>query len=98
MYYYFNYSFLEEKLIEHYKTNTIIQAIDKFSKDLHSNTYRIRDIIINKMVFFNSNEIMKGIEILNLDNDEIKKCFFNIEKCFEEKKELVDYIKSKKHK
>ena len=43
MYYYFNYSFLEDKLISHYKTKTLIQAIDCFGKDMHSNIYRIRE-------------------------------------------------------
>ena len=98
MYYYFDYSFLEEKLINHYKTNTLIQAIDCFGKDLHSNIYRIRDIILNKLVFFNSNEVMKGIEILELKPDEVTKCFFNTEKSFNDKKDLVKYIKDKKNK
>ena len=98
MYYYFDYSFLEEKLINHYKTKTLIQAIDCFGKDIHSNIYRIRDIIKNKLVFFNSNEVMGGIEILKLTPDEVIKCFYNIEASFEDKKDLVKYIKEKKNK
>ncbi len=98
MYYYFNYSFLEDKLISHYKTKTLIQAIDCFGKDMHSNIYRIRDIILNKLVYFNSNEVMKGIELLNLNSDETIKCFFNVEASFEDKKDLIKYIKEKKNK
>ena len=98
MYYYFNYSFLEDKLISHYKTNTLIQAIDCFGKDMHSNIYRIRDIILNKLVYFNSNEVMKGIELLNLNSDETIKCFFNVEASFEDKKDLIKYIKERKNK
>ncbi len=98
MYYYFNYSFLEDKLISHYKTKTLIQAIDCFGKEMHSNIYRIRDIILNKLVYFNSNEVMKGIELLNLNSDETIKCFFNVEASFEDKKDLIKYIKEKKNK
>ena len=98
MYYYFNYSFLEDKLISHYKTKTLIQAIDCFGKDMHSNIYRIRDIILNKLVYFNSNEVMKGIELLKLNSDETIKCFFNTEVSFEDKKDLIKYIKERKNK
>ncbi len=98
MYYYFDYSFLEEKLISHYKTNTLIQAIDCFGKEIHSNVYRIRDIIMNKLVYFNSNEIKMGIEILKLSDEEAIKCFFNSKGKFEDKKDLVQFIKDMKNK
>ena len=96
MNYYYNYSFLEEKIISHYESKTLMQAIDAFGKDLHSNKYRIRDIIINKVTCFTGNEIAASIKILSLNSDEVVKCFFNVEKSFKEKKELLNYIKEKK--
>jgi hypothetical protein len=96
MNYYYNYSLLEEKLINHYKGKNLTQAIDAFGKDLHSNIYRIRDIIMNKVTCFTGNEITRAIEILGLDSKDVIKCFFNVEKGFVDKKDLLNYIKSKK--
>ena len=96
MNYYYDYSFLEEKIINHYKMKTTTQAIDAFGKDLHSNIYRIRDIILNKVTCFTGNEITRAIEVLDLKSDEVIKCFFNVEKTFKDKKDLIKYIKENK--
>lgn len=94
--YYFNYSYLEKKIIEKYNAKTLLKAINDFSKDLHSNQYRIRDIIINHKVCFNENEIKTSIDLLKLKPEEVIKCFFNIEKSFKTKRELLNFINEEK--
>lgn len=94
MYYYYDYSYLKEKISSHYRQNTLLQNMNLLSKDLHINIFRIRMIFSNKAVF-SQYEISTMILIFELSGNEINKCFNSIIDEFRFKKDLLRYIADK---
>ena len=72
-----DYSFLLEKINNHYEANTIEQKIVKFCKDVKIKIYRFKRIIENKpKCYFMIDEMLRSIKVLKIKNNEIGKCFF----------------------
>lgn len=75
----FNYDYLLNKITNRYKENTLNKNLNLFCREIRCFTlYRLKMILINRGYFF-SNEIYIISIILKLSNEEINKCFFELQ-------------------
>ena len=98
MIYIFDFDKLIEKFKEHYHVDNYKEMVMMLSKDLKINRFRLDSIFIQEIGAFSHPEIVKIKEILNLNSNEFEEYFCNIKYKFNNKKELSEYIKSKKDK
>lgn len=76
----FNYDYLIQIITDRYKATTLNKKIDLFCREIRYFTpYRLKMILANRC-YFVSNEIYKISVVLKLSNEEIIKCFFELEK------------------
>lgn len=76
----FNYDYLLDKITNKYKESTLNKNIDSFCREIrYFTSYRLKMILVNRC-YFVSNEIYKISVVLKLSNEEIIKCFFELEK------------------
>ena len=94
MFYLYNYDFLIDKLYNCYNVNKLASMYIRFGKDLHQPKNRYRSIFEGKVTCFSQCEISSMIDILGLSDEDVIKCFFNVEKEFMYRKDLNDYVRS----
>lgn len=76
----FNYDYLLDIIQKRYKANTLNQSIQDFCKDIYYLApYRFKAIVIDKRAYFLQSEIYKIANTLNLNANDIDKCFFTIQ-------------------
>ena len=72
-----DYSCLLECIDSGYEGNTIEQKIVRFCKEIKIKVYRFKRIIENKpKCYFMSDEIIRIIKKLNIQENKIAECFF----------------------
>ena len=72
-----DYSYLLDCINSYYKDNTIEKKIVRFCKDIKIKVYRFKRIIENKpKCYFMSDEIIRIMKKLNIQENKISKCFF----------------------
>jgi len=89
MQYYIDYNYLLQLLKDNNISNT------KLSSKAHISTFKLKQVLDNK-AYFSQDEIINIINVLNINSEQVLKCFFNIKETFKTKQELIAYTKDKK--
>lgn len=76
----FNYDYLIKKINDKYQETTVNKNLNLLCREIRYFTiYRLKMILANRC-YFVSNEIYKISAVLKLSDEEIIKCFFELEK------------------
>ena len=72
----FNHKLLLKKIDDHYNMSKLEFKINALSKDIKVKIYRLRNILENES-HFETDEIVRICEVLDIKKEEILKYFFN---------------------
>ena len=91
MYYFYDYSVLEETIKKHYEGLEFKDAIEKLTRESHLGVaFKLKMVLVNRSNL-TQNEINALATTLKLNGEQIQKCFFNVVKSFETRDEFITF-------